>query len=196
MIPDEGISFAVLVGGKRAIKGFTLKRGERKDGLQQVLCQTAKGGGVEIWVSTADATKGQVVKFVVGGRAKNRLSKAAGKALLGSLASKTKRNTGPGFPTPKAAVVGLIAACKASDLKRVGACFSTQAPGEFQGLIDGTCDPDKFKKLCKLFSAGRIGAAVVDPDRPNRAKVGVALGVRQESLTVIREGDTWRVLDF
>lgn len=199
LLPEGGLAFAALMG-QDAAPGFKLARGEAKGETQSVVL-SGMGLTLTIWVSTAEATRGQVQSLVIDGDTKVRLSEAEGAKAMAELQAKGKakpgdtetESGGSGFASPKAAVEAFVAACQKGDMKAVGACFSPAAPKEFQTLRDGTCPPKEFKKLCVMFEACIIGEA---SESEGAAKVEVDLGDRKESLTIVREKGRWLILDF
>jgi hypothetical protein len=194
LLPEE-LHFSVVMGAS-VRQGFKLTKGALKDGAQEVILMGPGGLKLQVFVSTAPATKGKILKLMVGGETKKPLDEATAQKLIKEANSKGSPPVKAGTDTPRAIVAKLIAACEASDLKAVGACFSPKAPGEFKTLIDGTCPPDEFKKLCKMFSSATITGVTADPG-DKRAVVNVTFtSGRKEKLTVVEEAGGWRVLDF
>lgn len=184
------------VFGKRVLPSkFALRRREAEgDELLIELTLPDKSSMMKIFVSGAKATHGQILRFESQGEVIRPLSAKEAKGQIAALNRKLGgEGKAAGFSTPKAAVEGLIAACKAGDLKAAGACFSAKAPGEFQSLRDGSASPKTFKQLCELFAGATVGEASVKGDR---AEVPVALKSRKERLTLVKEGSGWLILDF
>lgn len=190
-LPAE-LSFSLIMQ-KHVIPGFKLIKGEEKDGKIVVKLKGPEGMNAELTVSTAAATKGQVLLVSVDGDDCKRITDKQAHALM--KAAKAPKGAAS-FANPKAAVESLIAAAKSGDMKAVGACFSANAAGEFKTLIDGTCPPDKFKQFCQMFSGASVKGVEQSVKEPNKARVEVSLGSRGETLTVVKEAAGWRVLDF
>ncbi|MBL4847855.1 MAG: hypothetical protein JKY65_20255 [Planctomycetes bacterium] len=193
----ESIELTPVFGNKVLGANFTLRRGTAKNEEIAVQLMAPDGGLItKVVVSVSKATRGKILRIVAGdGEKILPLSAKEAQRQLAELRSKkgAEGASSAGFATPRAAVESFVAACAAGDLKAVGACFSAKAPGEFKTLRDGSVPPGDFKQLCDLFEGAVIGEAKI---RGERAKVPVALKSRKESLSLVKEAQGWRILDF
>jgi hypothetical protein len=191
----ETLELTPLYAKKLLPSGFTIQRHAAEgDEVPVEILTPDRSSVMKVYVSAAEKTFGQLLRIEARREKIRPLSAKEAKAQLAALRSKTKATkASPGFESPRAAVEALIAACAKGDLAAAGACFSAQAPGEFQSLRDGTVPAKSFKQLCQLFEGATLGKIETKGDR---AEVAVALASRAERLTVIREGGRWRILDF
>lgn len=189
----EGLELTPLDGTDTLPVGFTLRRHPARAGHQIPLEILApdKSSVLKIFVGAAPDTIGQILRIEAREEGIRPLSAKDAKAQLRALRS--KEGPGAGFKSPAAAVEGLIAACAKGDQAAVGACFSAQAPGEFQALRQGKVPAKDFQQLCQLFAGAKVGEVSLKGDR---ARVAVQLSSRAETLTLIKERGSWRVLDF
>ncbi len=200
LLPKTGLSFSTVVN-KRLLNARLVVK-EKRGELQLVEFQGPTGLKIGLYVSTAAKTLGQIKKLEVGGETVKSMPGTRASKLLKELSArlraKAKTLTKPKASkatTPRAAVENLIKACAASDLNAVSACFSPKAPGEFQSLVKKTCPPKQFKQLCEMFKGAKI-TGVEEGKGTSTARVMVDLTKRKETLSMVKEGEEWRVLDF
>lgn len=189
----ESLELTPLYGKKVLPSGFSIRRGEAQgDEVPVEILAPDKSQIMTVYVSAAEKTLGRLLRIEARREKIRPLSAKEAEAQLKALRSKPE-NSSPGFETPKAAVEALLAACAKGDLKAAGACFSAQAPREFQSLRDGSADPKSFQQLCQLMAGAKIGEV---RSKGDRAEVALALKSRAERLALIKEGGRWRILDF
>ena len=79
------------------------------------------------------------------------------------------------------------------NLELMSMCFSKDAAGEFSIIVNQTATADQVNEFAEFFGGAEVGEAKLDGDR---AYVKVKLTSRNENITVKKEGDDWKVVDF
>lgn len=118
-----------------------------------------------------------------------------------SSANNRQTNTSPSgnqnagdFSTPEDAVKTLVKAAEAKDLDLLSKCFSQEAAGEFQSIVDKSVSPEQLNEFAEFFGGAVVGTAKMNED--SIAYVPVTLTSRDENITMTKEGNDWKVLDF
>ncbi|MGE0712775.1 MAG: hypothetical protein AB7N76_11330 [Planctomycetota bacterium] len=194
LLPTDPLPLIVVVDA-RAMP-IRLVRGKAEAGVQQVLLQGPKGLELAVHVSTAEGTKGRVLQIVVDGQVTKALGEAEAEKLLKEFDQAAGGGAAPkGYPTPRAAVEALIAACAAKDLQAAGACFAAEAPKEFQSLRDGTCPPQSFAGFCQMFAGASVDS--IEMGKDGKATVAIRLPqCKRETVKVLKGAEGWLILDF
>jgi len=196
LLPAE-LSLTVLTEGKAL--PMKLRLGKVGKDRREVVLTGPGQLELKVAVSTEPSTLGDVLHLEVGGEEKRPFDKELAKQRIeaaGRASAVGEGEAKPGFhATPRAAVEALIKACRAKDLKAAGACFSPDAPKEFQSLRDGTCPPKMFAQLCDMFAEATIDGETMGKDGKSCA-VAVTLSTRKETLNVVKGPGGWLILDF
>lgn len=103
------------------------------------------------------------------------------------------------FATAEATVRSFFKAAEKKDRGMLAKCFSPTAPEEFQGIVKQTLSDAELEDLKSSFGQGKITGS--DP-QPGGAEVTVHIQYLRNSrpatehLSVVREGDEWKIRDF
>ena len=100
--------------------------------------------------------------------------------------------------TPQAAVEAFIDAAASKDVKALGKLFSSKCEREFKKIVDGSVSDKDMEGLAKMFKDATITAtkvmvnedtATVDVKLPNHER-------GNETLNLVKENGTWRIIGF
>ncbi|MFK7742198.1 MAG: hypothetical protein AB8H80_17925 [Planctomycetota bacterium] len=101
------------------------------------------------------------------------------------------------YATPEDTIRTFFAAAKAKDKDLLSSCFS-KSRDEFKEIIDKTMSDEKLQQASEMFGTGSIVKTEKGASE-NQVAVEVKLPGHprgEESMTMIKEGDVWRILDF
>jgi hypothetical protein len=101
--------------------------------------------------------------------------------------------SGQDLSTPEATVKTLIAASEAKDKDNLSACFSKNAAGEFQSIVNKTLTDKQLNELKIFFTGAIITSSHLEG---NNAVVSLKLNSREENIALAKEGEQWLILDF
>ncbi len=102
------------------------------------------------------------------------------------------------FSTAEAAAKTFIAAAGAENLDILSQCFSKSCEGEFKMIQNKTAKGESLHELGQMFTGATVTGTRAG-DGPNSMIVDVKLvgGSRnKESLNMVKEGETWKVVGF
>lgn len=92
-----------------------------------------------------------------------------------------------------------FAAAAAKDAGLLSKCFSSNAPGEFQAIVNRSLAEEDLEEIKACFGNGRITGCDLAA-APTRAVVHILFQRRgseaEEHLDMVKEGDEWKLLDF
>ncbi|MFQ5723097.1 MAG: hypothetical protein ACE5G6_01295 [Terriglobia bacterium] len=154
---------------------------------------------IEVWhlIHPTGGSSTYIFRFSADGRASDeRIAEFESMlhSLQFSLAGRVPPSPGD-FRTPEATVRTFFRASATMDRELLSRCFSSQAAGEFTGLIEQTASDDELEQLRKMFDGAQITDVRVD-ESVGKAAVAVNLRSRRELLYLVKEGEEWKIVDF
>lgn len=101
------------------------------------------------------------------------------------------------FSTAEAAARTFIMAAGAENLDILCQCFSKDCEGEFKAIQTKTVKGESLHELGQMFTGATVTGARAG-DAPDRMVVDVKLESdrKKESLNMVKEGETWKVVGF
>ena len=98
------------------------------------------------------------------------------------------------FCRPEAAVQTFISACAEMDTALLARCFSADAAGEFQPIVEGTASDKDLAELKEMFDGAEVVEATIGADEETATvRVNLTLESRpHEDLKLVKEGEEWK----